>query len=252
MHLAKHPVVSGWDLTSTPFVSCYKASFRFSELDVDLVSKKVNFEGKKALLPISVGQAYHETAKFLATVELINKQAFASCDIVLGDTLQRHNHCARLGEAQAFEFARQEGDIWLERNAHALSRHQLPHRIIRWDELLRHNDYISLKEQVLDAYDSDPCYKDALHTNVFTYIERLSLINPHTDKNTLFQHGLNYLLEECPIVMPLWAQMGYDFIIYPKPLTPGMKKTRELFIREPHTNKCQWVHLRFKKKSIFV
>ncbi|WP_172462822.1 hypothetical protein [Legionella steigerwaltii] len=48
--------------------------------------------------------------------------------------------------------------------------------------------------------------------------------------------------------MPLWAKMGYDYIIYPKPLIPGMAKTRELFVADEYGDKCQWIYLRFKKK----
>jgi len=58
---------------------------------------------------------------------------------------------------------------------------------------------------------------------------------------------LQYLIEELPIVMPLWAQMGYDFIIYPKPITPAMKKTYELFVENRYDAKCQWLYMRFKK-----
>jgi len=45
----------------------------------------------------------------------------------------------------------------------------------------------------------------------------------------------------------LWASLGYDFIIYPKPVTPAMDKTRDLFVKDVYPAKCRWLHLRFKK-----
>ncbi|KTC82339.1 hypothetical protein [Legionella cherrii] len=248
MFSVEHQIEEQWSPVNTEELNTHKASFRYSDLDIESENKKMNFEGKKALLFISVGQAYHEKGKFLATIELVNKYPFGRCDIVLADTLQKHNHYGRLGEEKAYIFAKEAGDLWLERSAFALSKLNVPHSIIRWDDFLLHEDYAALKERVDAAYRDNEEYKAALHTNVLTYIERLTLINPSTDTSTLFTHGLNYLIEECPIVMPLWAKMGYDYIIYPKPLTPGMAKTRELFVTDEYSDKCQWIYLRFKKK----
>lgn len=229
-------------------LNTHKASFRYSELDIEGDNKAKNFEEKKALLFISVGQAYHEKGKFLATIELVNKYPFDRCDIVMADTLQRHNHFGRMGVEKATIFSKEAGDHWLKRSAYALSKFNVPHSIIRWDDLLFHEDYAALKEKIVKAYHENEEYKHAIDTNVMTYIDRLTLINPNTDQETLFQNGLGYLIEECPIVMPMWAQMGYDYIIYPKPLTPGMAKTRELFVTDEYSDKCQWIYLRFKKK----
>lgn len=235
-----------------PFVqdqlNTHKASFRYTNLDIEGDSSKMNFEGKKALLFVSVGQDYHEKGKFLATIDLVNKYPFARCDIVMADTLQRYNHFGRLGEEAAATYTKEAGDHWLKRSEYALSKHKLPHTIIRWDELLHHKDYDQLRAEIDKAYNEDESYKEALHTNVMTYIERLTLLNPATDQSTLFKNGLGYLIEECPIVMPMWAQMGYDYIIYPKPLTPGMEKTRDLFVTGKYDEKCQWIYLRFKKR----
>jgi tRNA-dependent cyclodipeptide synthase len=229
-------------------LNTHKASFRYNDLLNQEANDKVNFEGKKALLFISVGQEYHEKGKFLATIELVNKYPFLRCDIVLADTLQRHNHFGRLGEEKAERFTKEAGDHWLKRSDFALSQFKIPHHFIRWDELLQHEDYAKLKEEVVKCYHENEEYKFALHTNVNTYMERLKLLNPVMDEDALFKNGLGYLIEECPIVMPLWAQMGYDYIIYPKPITPGMQKTRDLFVTGQYDNKCQWLYLRFKKR----
>jgi tRNA-dependent cyclodipeptide synthase len=236
------------DIQNQVGLQTHKASFRYTELDIEGENKTPDFTGKKALLFVSVGQAYHEQGKFLATIELVNKYAFKQCDIVMADTLQRHNHIGRMGAEKAAIFSKEAGDLWLKRSEYALNKFNVPHNIIRWDEFLLHKEYDALKEEIVTAYNENEEYKNAIDANVMTYIERLSLINPATDVETLFKHGLNYLIEECPIVIPLWAKMGYDYIIYPKPLTIGMAKTRELFLPKDLSDKCQWIYLRFKKK----
>lgn len=223
----------------------HRASFR---LDIETNNKQDVFRNKKALLFISVGQLYHEQGKFMATVELVNKYAFSRCDIVMADTLQRFNHYGRMSESDALVYTKNEGDKWLYRNANALKKIQFEHEILRWDEFLFHPDYDDLKKTVLQEYHNNEEYKAAIHANVETYIERLQKINPGCSVDTVFEFGVSYLIEECPIVMPLWARMGYDFIIYPKPLTIGMRATRKLFVEPVDGNKCQWIYLRFKKR----
>lgn len=227
-------------------IEVHKASFR---LELDRCHEKQNlFNKKRAVLFISVGQLYHEGSKFLATIALINKYPFVQCDIVMADTLQRFNHYGRMSEQEARILSKKSGDDWLKRNDSALSIFKIKHKIIRWDELLLHPDYNDLKKCILKEYQINSTYTLALHSNVETYIERLQSLNPGCDVKNLFKFGVEYLIEECPIVMPLWAKMDYDFIIYPKPLTPGMAKTRELFVEPKFNNKCQWVYLRFKKR----
>ena len=229
--------------------SPYKVLFRYADLETGSDNKKISFTGKKALLLISVGQAYHEGEKFMATIRQVNKHQFSQCDIVLADSLQKHNYYHKMDENTAYEFAKSEGLFWLKRNAPALDKHTLPGRVISWDELLCHPDYSSYKTQIINTYDSNADFRTALHTNVENYIKRALQVNPAADKQALFTHGLNYLIEECPIVMPIFAKMGYDYIIYPNSLTPGMRKTRELFVSDSLADKCQWVFLKFRKRT---
>jgi tRNA-dependent cyclodipeptide synthase len=233
---------------NTEHMHTHKVSFKFSELRTKSERNQTNFSGKKAVLAISVGQEYHEGGKFLATIDLINKYPFERCDIVLCDTLQRHNHYARLGEENAYLFAKEAGELWLDRNAHALNRLNVSHNIIRWDTWLFHEEYNEARELVEQCYHENQDYKNAIHTNVQAFLDRASLINPDTDQEALFNHVLNYIIEECPIAMPLWAKMGYDFIIYPKAVSPAMAKTRDLFVVDQFGDKCEWIYLRFRKK----
>jgi tRNA-dependent cyclodipeptide synthase len=226
------------------YLNTHKASFR-TELQID--NKETYFQGKKALLFISVGQAYHEEGKFLSTIELVNKYQFKSCDIVMADTLQRHNFKGAMGNYQAYEYTKNAGDIWLKRNQMALEQLKHQHQIIRWDELLFHKDYTNYRKLIDEEIARNEDYREALSSNARIYIERLQNINPNVAEEELFANGLEYLVEEMPIVMPMWADMGYEIIIYPKPQTLGMKKTYEIFVQDKHPEKCQWVFMRFKK-----
>ena len=54
------------------------------------------------ILPISVGQQYHEGDKFAATIELINV-TFGECTIVIADTLGRHTALRESAEERSEE-----------------------------------------------------------------------------------------------------------------------------------------------------
>ncbi|STX50998.1 Uncharacterised protein [Legionella busanensis] len=224
----------------------HKASFR---ADFEIDDKANFFRGKKAVLFISVGQAYHESGKFLSTIKLLNKYDFKSIDLMMADTLQRHNFMGAMGRQAAYEYTQNAGDLWLKRNQFSLEQLALEHQIIRWDELLAHKDYAKYRKLIDEHYNLNADYREALTVNASAYIERLKAINPNVEEEELLANGLEYLIEEMPIVMPMWANMGYDVIIYPKPLTVGMKKTYEVFIKDVYPDKCLWVYLRFKKEK---
>jgi len=228
----------------------HKVSFRCEDPLLSLWGKNKDdfFRGKRVALFVSVGQAYHEKGKFLATIKLLNKYPFASCDIMMADTLQRYNHLEKLTPDTALLYTRKLGDLWLKRNAIALDNLQIPHTINRWDSLLNHEKYSDLREKIDTEYHRNSEYKNLIHENAHMYIERLKAMNPSVEVEQILSNALQYLIEEFPIVMPLWAQMGYDFIVYPKPMTPGMRKTCQLFVEKQYENKCQWLFLRFKKR----
>ncbi len=101
------------------------------------ITKKASWRDyDTARFQISVGKSRYEGDKLFALCEWASHR-FAHVDIIVSDTLQRHNHRFNLGcdAASAWKLSRTEGDQWLERNSDALSR--LPsYRVIRWDELL--------------------------------------------------------------------------------------------------------------------
>ncbi len=98
----------------------------------------------KARIQISIGNPKYEGTKMLALTEWCSSR-FKETEIIVSDTLQRHN--LNMDMATAWNTTRDEGDKWLRRNAVALEGF----KIIRWDELLHHDDYASSFEHIEDG-----------------------------------------------------------------------------------------------------
>ena len=93
-----------------------KASFSGGTME-----ERQSFSSANGMLLISVGQPYHESDKFKATIELVGRK-FKSCTLMLADTLQRHNISAQEGisEQEAYQTSLERGDAWLYRNKNAV------------------------------------------------------------------------------------------------------------------------------------
>lgn len=210
--------------------------------------EKQELVGKKCILAISVGQKYHEGDKLSSTIELINKSGFSSCTIMLGDTLQRHNLTDCPCEVSAREKANSLGDSWLDRNRELLDSINPKLDVIRWDDIIDSEEYYNERKRIEHEYNINEEYKKCINSTVFTFLQRRVNNGKPFDIEDSFYRGLEYLIEECPAIMPLWAKQGYDFIIYPQPMSQAMKATYNIFVK-PNFDKANWLSLRFKKSS---
>lgn len=204
----------------------------------------LNTQGKTCILLISVGQRYHEGGKLSSTISLINQSQFAKCHIVVADTLQRHN------SGSNYNLALESGSAWIERNMSIINQLQMKYKIIRWDECLSADGYDDYKQVVEKEYSHNSVYKDAINNTISYFLERNKASNPNFNEEKEFDSCLTYLLEECPIIMPMWARDGYDFIIYPKQQTDAMNTTYKLFVENKYPEKAKWLALRFKEKFL--
>ncbi|OGT35895.1 MAG: hypothetical protein A3F11_03865 [Gammaproteobacteria bacterium RIFCSPHIGHO2_12_FULL_37_14] len=216
------------------------------EIKFDGNKKTIHTENKKCVLLISVGQKYHESARLSATIDLINKSNFSSCTISVADTLQRHNIQDKSPE-KAYITSLQLGDEWLARNEKHINKLKSAVTILRWDETLNDTDYPLFKKKIENEYVGNKFYRDAVDSTINTFLDRLKKRSLHIDLEMVFANCLKYLLEECPIIMPLWASQGYDYIIYPKVMTTAMAATYELFVKPSYQDKANWLALNFKK-----
>ncbi|MEV0643088.1 tRNA-dependent cyclodipeptide synthase [Streptomyces sp. NPDC050619] len=210
--------------------------------------QKNDLSGRRAILLISVGQRYHEGDKLRATVELLNRTGFGQVTVAVADTLQRTNYLA-WDPVEAHRRALREGDAWLERNSKILGRLSVPNGVLRWDEALQDPDYPRFLRRIRDAYRDDPGYRGAVDSTIRNFIDRMVSRDPCVDIRKAFDGCLSYLIEECPIIQPMWAHQGYDHVVYPQPMTAAMAETHRLFVAREYPGKGSWLSLRFKKRA---
>ena len=224
------------------------------KLQHGLSNRKETFVHSKIALDISVGQEYHEGEKFEATIDLINHFKFAQCHIMIGDSLQRYNMCIDgfYDIEKAHIQANKLGDEWLERNFQFYSRLQMPYEIIRWDTWLNHPDYKKHREAVNYLYDHDEDYRQAFARSIDKFLTRYQkhaqeLGRKQIDYEKAFKLCLEYLQEECAIMMPLWASYAYDFIVYPSKMPDAVLATHDKFVKPINPNLLVRLSLAFKR-----
>lgn len=221
-----------------------KASFRGNPSD-----ERKTFLVSTCLMPISVGQSVHEGKKFEAVIKLVDK-SFKQCAILIDDTVQRHTIAIdKFKEPQdLYTDALELGNQWLIRNEGIYSQLKIPYQIIRWDDWLRHNDFKMQLARVNRLYSENLVYKTAIHANINEFLTRfLSKIDcSKIDSNRAFQLCLNYLLEECAVML-LWTHGHYDFELYPNGRNQAMGATYEILIKPYFPSYLRSVAVRFKK-----
>lgn len=209
-------------------------------------TKNADLSNKSCILLISVGKKYHEAERLEETIQLINRSGFSSCMIAVNDTLQRHNFID-MSDEDAYDYALRLGDEWLTRNMKYIHKLKAKTTIVRWQESLQHPLYEAYYQKLLIAYRDNPVYKNAIDSTANAFINR----QPNSENaDIMFRKAIEYLLEECPIIMPLWALDQYDYIIYPKPMTSAMSTTRDLFVDENHQQFVNWLSLKIQLKVI--
>ncbi|GAA5108657.1 tRNA-dependent cyclodipeptide synthase [Nocardia iowensis] len=227
--------------TTTLLSASHKAAY-------DLRSDTITTEGRSTVLLVSVGADYHEGEKLAATIDLINRSNFGRCAIAVADTLQRHNLSGGT-DIDRHARARIAGDEWITRNIGYLNQIDCPTNILRWDFALSHPRYGDLYDAVEQAYETDDRYRNAVDSTIDRFIERRLTREPDVDQDMVRKSCRAYLLEECPIIMPLWAHEGFDYVIYPQRISAAMGRTRELFVEPEHPDRVAWLPLRFKKRK---
>ncbi|MCF8587205.1 tRNA-dependent cyclodipeptide synthase [Gordonia sp. HY285] len=206
----------------------------------DLKGLHYDYSGRSTILLVSVGADYHEGEKLGATIDLLNRSGFGRVTVAVADTLQRHNLDADPGSA--YRFSRRRGDQWLARNRRLLDLLTADVDILRWDAALSDPDYPRALDRVRAAYASDAAYASAIDTTIDRFVARRGDDLP--DEERVRTGCRTYLLEEVPIIQPLWAAQGYDFVVYPQQISTAMQATRDLFVESG----AAWLPLRFKKR----
>ncbi len=187
------------------------------------------------ILPISLGQKYHEGEKFILTIELVNIR-FGECTIVIADTLGRH---AALKESEedtdemVQQKLRDKGDKWIEQNAGALKKLTITHKIVRWDKYLQHSEYQTKRNMIESLYKEDEPFKKAVEGSIANFLRRYKQQRQDKegyDLDKAFRDSLEYVKEECAVLL-LWPEVEKcDFLVYPNKLHEAMYNLRRRFI----------------------
>jgi tRNA-dependent cyclodipeptide synthase len=182
------------------------------------------------LLPISVGQAYHEGGKFTATLKVINS-TFGSATIVIADTLQRYREKAKnenLLDEEAYQLALKEGDNWLKKAKPLLDKFlNIKIKIIRWDDLLQHPLYLDCRKTIDNLYEiQNSSFRGAVHSSVGEFVSRSQRFINNEKFNLESNYAklsIEYVKEESAVTL-LWQKMGIDFqfLAYPNKLNQAV------------------------------
>ncbi len=173
------------------------------------------FLASTCLLPISVGQGYHEGEKFKATIAVVNKH-FRDCHIVVCDSLQRFSieFLEELSAPEAKIVSLARGNEWVHRNNTAISLLTIPYKISRWDDWKNHAEFQGWEQCIKNLYAVNEQYRSSINETIelFAKARQGVLID-----SVLTQ---KYLMEECAI-MSLWATLDFAFEVYPKKRRPA-------------------------------
>ena len=212
--------------------------------------EKEKFSESSCVILISVGQLAHEGMKLKATIDICNN-SFKFVTVAVCDSLQRHSieisQCMKIEDA--YLESKTLGTKWIEKYSDLLEK--CNNGFFRWDEWLLRKDFNQYKKTIIDAYSTCLTFKEAMNKTVDDYISRVinrteKSIKPELARKASF----NYLVEECAIIMLMWQEKGYNYIVYPSPILEVIKATFDMFVAQKSDSLLRWVRLKLKTKKI--
>lgn len=157
---------------------------------------------KTCRLQISVGQAYHEGAKFEATINWV-KERFEKVIICVNDTLQRYNSLYLSDTPADISEERWNtlGNEWIGRYNHLFS--SIPDcRIYKWNDWRLQSGYDTIRQQVDMFYKTNNTFRDAITGNIREFWERNSAGSCGKESanfDSFSYYSKLYLLEETAV-----------------------------------------------------
>lgn len=213
-----------------------------------------DFSRSECLLPISVGQIYHEDEKLAALINLVNAK-FKSCLIVVCDSLYRHTlQVEGYSASEAYHIAIKAGENWLQANKEIYTRLTIPAKLTRWDYwICNHNKEYKKYYKAIDyLYRSDPDFQAAFRYSIDEFLMRYSKKKNFNDEGheKAFPFCFKYLVEECAAISVIWKQTRYQYIIYPSRPVPAITLTLEHFVNTQTRKKVGWLRPLFSEYSL--
>ena len=224
----------------------YKAHIQFSDFYNSLAYKT-------CIMPISVGQKYHEDAKLKTCIELVNRK-FHACHIVVCDSLQRHTLQIKnpsLEPEELYKLSLDLGNSWIDRNKEALTQFSIPYTISRWDDWLTNLDYIDAKHTIDNLYEiNSTCKKAIQETAEIFYARSKKRETQLIDKNRFLSSSIKYIQVECAILL-LWKKTQSNFLIYPAEIGKAIYLTYQNFIYPHFPEFLMPITIKIKKKELY-
>jgi tRNA-dependent cyclodipeptide synthase len=224
----------------------YKAKLRGLNRDIEYV------KDKKAAIPISVGQHYHEKDKLISTLSM-NSKLFHSCDIIVADSLQRHT--IKLFSNCSMRDAANEsialGNEWIKRNENILKYLTIPFRIIQWEDCVNTKNFLLYFEKIKEYYHNNIEYKKAFQADIEIFKARFKKQYPNykVSNASLEKACLIYLFEEIAVYLSFFLEEKYDYVIYPSKMPNSVLASKKIFISHEHQNLLTNLIVYFKKKG---
>ena len=222
------------------------ARFLFKE------SEKPIFSDACCAILVSVGQIAHEGAKFEATIDIVNRK-FKSCVIAICDTLQRHNLILEenISENEARRISKEMGTQWYTRNKKIIESLNIPYQVRYWDRWLKHSEFNSHHQILKNLLVSDNAFGAAMIRTAKDFVNRFqNRSNKNIDSQRILDKSIEYLSEECAIIMRMWLSEGINYIVYPSEILEVMKFSYNKFVAEAHDDLLKWVRVRLKTRKL--
>lgn len=217
---------------------------------VGVKDKLENIQGARYILPISIGQPYHEGEMFEATIALLNRKGFQSCRIVLASVLQRHTlrlvH-RELSEKELLKLSYDKGCEWYERNLVLLNRLNHPFEILDWSFFLETEEYQKRVEEMNKFYRDSSYFRVQVDETIKRFLNRWISRGIIKESEIAFATPLcmNYLIEECSVAST-WTGQGFHYQIYPSSLAPAMLAMYEHFITPDYQDELVWIRVNLR------
>lgn len=193
---------------------------------------------------VSVGKKYHEGCFLAAALEFMERH-FEKSLIVVADTLQRHNYSEDGSEVENRMLAFNEGQLWLERNSEIIKGFSSL-SISRWGDWLSHSMYKKSRARIDALYENSEKMREDFKETAALFLKNKK--TPITENN--IKRSIEYLKEECSIIIPIWSSKKIDKVVYPGQLTSALKFVYEQYDRTPYNSYAQWVPISFKRYSM--
>ncbi len=220
--------------------------------------------GVGSIMPISIGQPYHEGEQLAATVESINHTFSEGCCVVaVADALQRFTLQIKenLSAEEALKKAVRNGEEWLARNQETLQKLKL-YRIIRWEEWTTTSSFQEKHQAVRALYDDqkNQNLRSAIDKVIGKFLAMLAR-DPHVRGYNIESATAlcrSYIIEETAVIwcwLNEWAGLSKahelnassKYIVYPVATSPAHEGILACLSILSGENPARFVDIQFRQ-----